>query len=253
MGGDSFQMSKFFINRDNVSGDRVLITGEDVKHIRSVLRMEPGDILTVCDGDGKDYLARIAKMDSQAVTADIVEVKECGTEPPIEVVLYQGLPKSDKMELIIQKSVELGVKRIVPVITERTVVKLHSKDDAANKIGRWQKIALEAAKQCNRGMIPNIGFPLDFKTAVDMAGRAQLSIIPYEKEETSSLKNLLKNCINTVSVMIGPEGGFSEEEIDFAKRSGVIPVTLGPRILRTETAGLAVLSILMYQMGDMGG
>jgi len=246
-------MPKFFVDEQNIQSDLIVIDGDDVKHIKKVLRLNPGDSITVCDGKGNDYHASIKDIESNRVIAAILDVYKSGTEPPIEVTLFQGIPKSDKMDFIIQKSVELGVSRIVPVITERTVVKLDSKKDATNKVTRWQRISLEAAKQCNRGFVPRVENPVDYEEALKLCQQSYLKIMPYEKENKYNLKKCLYGCDPAkTAVFIGPEGGFSEEEVKKASASGVKPVTLGPRILRTETAGIAVLSILMYELGDIG-
>jgi 16S rRNA (uracil1498-N3)-methyltransferase len=189
-----------------------------------------------------------------AIETRIIETVKNITEPPVEIILYQGLPKSDKMDYIIQKGVELGLKGIVPVITERTVVKLADKKGEQKKCERWNRISMEAAKQSNRGIIPLVGLPIDFKKAVNAAKDFDISLIPYEKERGNGLKGVILNRIDAkkVSIFIGPEGGFAEKEIEIAIENGIYPVTLGPRILRTETAGIAVLSILMYELGDVG-
>lgn len=247
-------MPKFFVNEGNIDSGSIVVTGEDVNHIRKVLRLNTGDRIILCDGNGNDYLARIEKFQPDSIVTGIISIERSGTEPPIEVTLFQGIPKSDKMDFIIQKSVELGVRRVVPVITERTVIKINGTKDAENKIARWRRISLEAAKQCNRGVVPQVDYPVNFKEALELSREVQVGIIPYEKEHGTSLKNCLKKGnITSVAVMIGPEGGFSEEEIQGALLSGLTPVTLGPRILRTETAAVAVLSILMYELGDIGG
>ncbi|HHW47176.1 MAG TPA: 16S rRNA (uracil(1498)-N(3))-methyltransferase [Clostridiaceae bacterium] len=246
-------MPKFFISEENITGGKISITGEDVNHIRNVLRLERGDNLTLCDGKRKDYTVEIESFETGRILTNIVNVEENRSEPPVEAILFQGIPKSDKMDLIIQKSVELGIGKIYPVVTERTVVKLGTQKDIENKLKRWQRISLEAAKQCGRGIIPEVKNPVSFKEALALASSSQLGLLPYEKETAKSLKQYLRtgNVINSVSIMIGPEGGFSDKEIEWAAIEGLNMVTLGPRILRTETAGIAVLSILMYELGDI--
>lgn len=246
-------MPKFFVDPENIFHDTIKIIGEDVNHIKKVLRLKYDDNIILGDGNGTDYLVSVESFEKDCVLTKILSSSKNTTEPPVAVTLLQGIPKSDKMDLIIQKSVELGVKRIVPVITDRTVIKFDNKRDADNKAARWQRIALEAAKQCNRGIIPKVETPLDFKKSMEMMNGQDLCIIPFEKE----ISNRLRSCISgqdfkSISVIIGPEGGFSDDEIDKAVLYGVRPVTLGPRILRTETAGLAVLSIIMYELGDVG-
>lgn len=253
MGGDGFKMPRFFVNKSNVNSHRIIIDGEDVNHIKNVLRLKCGNPLTVCDCEGNDYTAVIEKFGQDSVEARIVDMAQNRTEPPIDITLYQGIPKSDKMDWIIQKSIELGAVRIVPVITERTVVRFNGEKDVDHKLSRWKRIALEAAKQCNRGIVPEVSRPVGFKQAVTDIGDYDLSLIPYEKENEKGLKTILQSRnFQRISLFIGPEGGFSEEEILTAMHSGIAPVTLGPRILRTETAGVAALSILMYELGDVG-
>jgi len=249
-------MPKFFVDERDIYSDRIVIAGDDVNHIRKVLRLGPGDRITVCDGKGKDYLVSIESLNHDSIVTVIISAEKNCAEPLLEVELFQGIPKADKMDLIIQKCVELGVKKIVPITTERAVIKLQNREDARNKISRWQRISLEAAKQCNRGIVPRVEFPMGFEEALELCKAADLGIIPYEKEHDTRVS--LKECIRgekaaKIAVMIGPEGGFSEDEIKKAIDSGLKPVTLGPRILRTETAGIAVLSILMYELGDVGG
>lgn len=245
-------MPKFFVSSADIYPDTIHISGEDVNHIKNVLRLKTGENIIACDGNGTDYSAEIERFESDTIVARITGRVKSVTEPPIDVTLYQGLPKSDKMDFIIQKSIELGVKRVIPVLNERTVVRIENKKDADKKVSRWQKIALEAAKQCNRGIIPEVGHPLSYHEALKQAERSDLRIIPYERESVTSLKSvILKGNPGKISLFIGPEGGFSEKEIQEAVAAGVNPVTLGPRILRTETAGIAVLSILMYELGDV--
>lgn len=254
MGCNGVQMSKFFIDSQAINNNNITIIGDDVQHIKKVLRAKAGEELIICDGNGWDYKVVISSMNEKEILCNIVSKNLCETEPPIKVVLFQGVPKADKMELIIQKCVELGITEIIPVKTERTVVKFENKKDEEKKQQRWQKIATEAAKQCNRGRLPTVGLPVDFKTVLQMKKDFDLLLMPYENESKVKLKNTLKDSTNakTFGIFIGPEGGFSEEEVEKCKNNEFVPITLGKRILRTETAGLAVLSILMYELGDVG-
>jgi 16S rRNA (uracil1498-N3)-methyltransferase len=247
-------MPRFFVNSKDIFDDNINITGEDYNHIKKVLRLKCGEIITLSDGIGNEYVAEIEEFGEGFVHTKVIESYKNTTEPPVKVTLYQGLPKSDKMDFIIQKSVELGISRIVPVLTERTVVRLDSEKDALKKSERWNRISQEASKQCNRGIIPKIEIPISFKEAIKQTKDNVLALIPYEKESTNSLKQILKRVdnITEISVFIGPEGGFTEQEIEEAVNMGLNSVTLGPRILRTETAGITVLSILMYELGDVG-
>lgn len=221
--------------------------GEDEKHIKTVLRAREGEEITLCDGEGMDYQCRIASLE-RGVLLDILSQEVCETEPKTKITLYQGLPKADKMELIIQKCVELGVDRIVAVSTERAIVKLDKKE--AKKLERWQKIAEAAAKQSGRGKIPEIGQQvLKFKEAVAEAKELDGAIIPYEREQETGIRQFVQNFKGeSVGVFIGPEGGFADEEIALAQENGITPITLGKRILRTETAGMTTTAILLYEL-----
>jgi len=257
-------MSRFFVSVDSIDmeNSRITITGEDVKHIRDVLRSRPGDMLTVSDGEKYDYDVIIESMDREAVTAKISARYENRTEPPVNVTLFQGLPKADKLEYIVQKCVELGIKRIVPVLTARTVVKINDPKDVKSKTARWNRIALEAAKQCDRGVVPVVTEPVRFDEALNLASGFDLKLFPYEEAVEGSLKDVFsefKKLWNvegrkpSVALFIGPEGGFEPAEAEKARDLSFCQVTLGPRILRTETAGMAVLSVIMYEIGDMSG
>ena len=242
-------MPRFFVDKADITENEVHITGEDVKHITKVLRLRPGETIEVCDKCGMDYNCIILSFADGSVVAEIKESMKNSAEPPIEVTLYQGMPKSDKMDYIIQKCVELGISKIVPVITKRTV---SVPKDAEKKTARWQKIAEEAAKQCGRGTIPEVGIAIDFKEAMRrFAADDAKTLMPYECEKESSLKKALREAAGKkFNVFIGPEGGFDETEVAAAKDNGALIVTLGPRIMRTETAPLAVVSAIMYELGD---
>ncbi|MBO8434565.1 MAG: 16S rRNA (uracil(1498)-N(3))-methyltransferase [Tyzzerella sp.] len=243
-------MPRFFVSPENINGETITISGDDAKHIKSVLRMREGEGITVCDCLGTDYECKVNSFVDREVIVDIVSKSLSDTEPNTKVTLFQGLPKSDKMELIIQKCVELGIDEIVPVYTERCIVKLDKKDKEAKKIERWQKISESAAKQSGRGKIPKIQPVVTFKEAVSMAKNFDGAIIPYENEKDRGLREFVKDFEGkSVAIFIGPEGGFSTEEIELSTNSGIKPITLGKRILRTETAGLCTLSILIYELG----
>ncbi len=247
-------MHKFFINKEHIIGEKLYITKDDVNHIYRVLRLNKDDIIIVSDRKGKEYISRIIEINKQTVICEIVEAFDNLSEPPVKIILYQGLPKAQKMELIIQKGVEIGICKIQPVITQRVIVKTEGKD-ITNKLERWRKISEEAAKQSNRGIIPEVLEPITFDEAIEEIKSLDLSIVPYEKEKSNGLKKILLDNSNAknIGVIIGPEGGFDEFEIDKCIKNGVLSVTLGPRILRTETAGIAVSSMILYQLGDMGG
>ena len=217
--------------------------------MKTVLRGRVGEDVTVCDGCGMDYACVICSLDGDEIVLDAHSQAPSEAEPRRKITLYQGLPKADKMEMIIQKCVELGVEEIVAVSTERAIVKLDKKEE--KKLERWQKIAEAAAKQSSRGKIPQMrGRVLSFGEAVKDATGLDGALIPYEKEETNDLRGFVQGFSGeTIGVFIGPEGGFSEKEIALAVEYGVLPVTLGKRILRTETAGMTTIGILLYELG----
>lgn len=244
-------MYQFFVEPDQIQGSKIVITGNDVNHIRNVLRMRPGEEIAVSNGiDGKEYRCHIEQFTENEVVCTLRFIKEDGVELPSKIYLFQGLPKADKMELIIQKAVELGVYEIIPVAVKRCVVKLDEKK-AAGKLSRWQGIAEAAAKQSKRGIIPDVHAVMSMKEAVAYASQTDVRLIPYELSGDMARTRQIIGRIapgQSVSVFIGPEGGFEESEIQMASEGGIAPITLGRRILRTETAGLTVLSWLMYHL-----
>ena len=243
-------MHHFFVSPDQIDEKYVTITGGDVNHIKNVLRMKIDEELLISNGQDKDYYCKIESVSDDEIKAVILDEEFEGTELPTELYLFQGLPKSDKMELIIQKAVELGVKEIIPVATKRCVVKLDDKKEAS-KIKRWQAISESAAKQSRRTIIPEVSSVMSFKEAINRAKEFELGIIPYENfkdmTETKEVLNKVQKGIK-IGIFIGPEGGFEESEIQYALENGIHPISLGKRILRTETAGLAILSVLMFQL-----
>ena len=244
-------MFQFFVDKTQINEEAGLafITGADVNHICHVLRMRVGEQFYVTDGEsGGKYLCALKTASEDQVTCDILKKIEESSELPCEITLYQGLPKADKMELIIQKAVELGASRIVPVSTKNSIVKLDDKKAAA-KISRWQGIAEAAAKQSKRDVIPQIGDVMTLKAALAEAADFEVSIMPYENAEGMAFTRKLLDEIRPgqrIAIFIGPEGGFDDSEVEAALSQGTQPVTLGRRILRTETAGLAMLSMLVY-------
>lgn len=246
-------MYQFFVEPSQIQGKRIIITGSDVNHIKNVLRMKPGEEISVSNGmDGREYRCGIEEFAEDTVVCTLRFVKEEGVELPSEIYLFQALPKADKMELIVQKAVELGAHEIIPVAAKRCVVKLDEKK-AANKVNRWQGISEAAAKQSRRGVIPLVHTPVTLQEAVEMAKDMDVRLIPYELAEDMSHTRSLIEAVGPgqrIAVFIGPEGGFEESEIQTALAAGIEPVTLGRRILRTETAGLAVLSWLMYHLEE---
>ena len=245
-------MSHFFITSDQITGNELTITGDDVNHMKNVLRMRSGEAFTAADENGMFYRCEVDVLDKQQVTAKILWKEEGSSELSSKIYLFQGLPKSDKMELIIQKAVELGAYQIIPVATKRAIVKLDAKKEAS-KLKRWQAIAEGAAKQSGRMLIPQISEVKTYGEALQMAQQLDVNVIPYEcargMDETREIFGNIKPGMS-VGIFIGPEGGFEESEVEKAESLGVKPVTLGRRILRTETAGLTTLSILMYLLEE---
>lgn len=243
-------MHKFFVDSDNITDDNVIITGGDVNHIKNVLRMKKGGHILVGCGQKNEYECEITSIGDTEITAEIKDVFAAAAELPAKIYLFQGLPKSDKMELIIQKAVELGAYEIVPVSTKRSVIRL-DENKASAKVKRWNMISESAAKQSKRTVIPKVNDIMNFNIALDYAKKLDLIIIPYEEAENMDFTIKVfesAGCSESIGVFIGPEGGFSADEIELAKDAGAEPITLGKRILRTETAGIAVLSILMYTL-----
>lgn len=243
-------MYQFFVDSNQISDTSVTIVGPDVNHIKNVLRMKIGEELNVSDGiSDQEIRCGIVGFTDDTVECEIRFIKEADHELPSKVYLFQGLPKADKMETIIQKNIELGVYEIVPVAMKRCVVKLDDKK-ASGKISRWQGIAEAAAKQSKRGVIPEIKAPMSFKEAAKYAKEnCDVMLLPYELSEGMDATRDLLGSIKpgqSVAIFIGPEGGFDPEEVSFAQNEGFEPITLGKRILRTETAGMCVMSVLMY-------
>jgi RNA methyltransferase, RsmE family len=246
-------MHRFYVQPNQINSNLVTITGPDVNHIKNVLRMKQGEEIVICNGHGKDCYCIISKVSDGEILAEIQSEHDTGTELKARITLFQGLPKKDKMELIIQKAVELGVYEIVPVMTKRVVVKLEDKKKEEKKLERWQLIAEGAAKQSGRGIIPKILPVQSYKEAIKNASNMGLSVIPYENAKGMQYtKEIMGNLeqYQEIAVFIGPEGGFEEDEIAFAKANQVQPITLGRRILRTETAGLAILSMMVLMLDE---
>ena len=246
-------MYQFFVEPHQIQGNRIIIEGNDVNHIKNVLRMKPGEELAVSNGlDGKEYRCGIVALEEEAIHCELRFVKEDGVELSSQVYLFQALPKADKMEMIIQKCVELGIHSVAPVATKRCVVKLDDKK-AKSKIGRWQGIAEAAAKQSKRRIVPEVMDVMSFKQALQFVKDFEVKVIPYElAEDMSKTREIMESLKpgQKIAIFIGPEGGFEEAEIKEALESGIVPITLGKRILRTETAGLTVMSWIMYQLED---
>lgn len=244
-------MHWFYVEHSQISDSSIAIRGNDVNHIKNVLRMNVGENLVICDGEGKDYYCSIASIDKDEVLADILEINDTETELPARIYLFQGLPKKDKMELVIQKAVELGAYQIIPVAMKRCVAKIEDGKKEKKKLERWQAISTAAAKQSGRGIIPEIHSVMSFKEAIQKAKELDSTIVPYELAEgIEGSHELIKTVAKqkSIGIFIGPEGGFDDKEIALALEAGFKTMTLGKRILRTETAGLTILSILMFEM-----
>lgn len=246
-------MYQFFVEPGAINTElkRVFITGQDVNHIKNVLRMKIGEEINVSNGtDGKEYRCAVLEMTDDTVTCELRFVKEDGNELPSRIVLFQGLPKADKFELIIQKCVELGVAEIVPVAMKRCVMKVEEKKEA-KKVERWQAIAEAAAKQSKRGIIPTVTGVKTYGEALKTAQELDVILLPYEMADADSMgktREIIQGIKpgQSVGIFIGPEGGFDDAEVEKAAAIGAQTITLGKRILRTETAGLTVVSWLMY-------
>ncbi len=245
-------MRRFFTEPENINENTAYLY-EDAGHISKVLRMQPGDEVLIFDGTGYEYTAKLSELSKDCCKAEIISKEFSALEPKIKVTIYQGIPKSGKMEGIIQKSVELGAYAIVPVSMDRCVSKIDKKE--AEKIKRWNKVAVEAAKQCGRGILPEVKEPLTFKEAIACLKQTPLALMPYEMlahNGVASLKTALsQSTADEIGVIIGPEGGFSDSEAELAKNEGLTLVGLGRRILRTETVSSAILATIMYENDEM--
>lgn len=249
-------MPKFFVKEEQIQENQIIILGQDVNHIKKVLRAKIGDELQICNSqNGENFLCEIDNLEEEKIICQIKEKIQEQVESNIEVTIFQGLPKADKMEYIIQKSVELGVYDITPVEMKRCVVKLNEKDES-KKIERWQKISEVAAKQCGRDIIPQINNIINIKNICNLIQEYDMVLVAYENEEKNTLKEQLENIKKQnnskskvkIGIIIGPEGGLEEKDVETLKENGAKVITLGRRILRTETVALNVLSIIMYEL-----
>lgn len=243
-------MQHFFVTPSQVRDGQIFVEGSDVNHMKQVLRMRIGEEVMVSDGNNQSYLCAVKAYEDGIAVLAVKEVKEADTELSSKIYLFQGLPKQDKMELIIQKSVELGVHEVIPTVTRRAVVKLDEKK-AKRKAERWQEIAKSAAKQAGRAYIPQVKDVLSYREALAYAKDLDVLLIPYElskgMQETKEIIGAIMPG-QSVGIFIGPEGGFEREEVEQAVEAGAKAITLGRRILRTETAGLTTLSVLMFHL-----
>ena len=246
-------MPRLFVPPEAVQGDRAIITGEPAHRITRVLRLSPGDEVVLLDGSGTELLARLNQLAKNAVTATILSRSTPGTEPTLNVALYQGLLKGDKFEWVLQKGTELGISTFVPLICHRSVPGLRA-NTVQNRMDRWRKILSEAAEQCGRAVVPALVQPTGLQAACRGVDSVSLGLIPWEAARCASLKDAIRSGPHKrVHLFIGPEGGFQPEEVEFARGCGIIPVSLGRRILRAETAGLVAAAAIMYEAGELEG
>ena len=252
-------MHKFFTEPHNINGSQGLILGDDVKHIYKVLRLSEGEEVVLNNCEGTEYLGKISSISKSEVVVDIIEKLDINNESRIKIHLFQGLPKGQKMDLIVQKGTELGIFEFIPIITSRVDVKLKGE---FKKLDRLNRIALEASKQSKRSIIPKVREVINFNEAINELKNMDLIVIPYENAEDFGIKSLMRklnednvnlNDIKEIGIVIGPEGGFEEDEINELKDNGAHIVTLGKRILRTETAGFTATALLQYELSDLGG
>lgn len=258
MGGQ--HMQRYFVSAEQFSEHAVVITGDDARHIGKVMRGKPGDKLIVSDGSSKEALVAIDSIEAGEVKATILEPLVMDREAKLNVTVAQSLPKGDKMETVIQRCTEIGAVSFVPFLSERTIVQYDAKKEG-KRLERWRKIAKEAAEQSHRNRIPTVEQPLSWKGLLSSFGDYDLVCYCYEKEDGKHLKDVLKPFVGelapdagaNVLIVVGPEGGFSEKETAQADEAGAISVGLGKRILRAETAGMAALTCVLYESGEMGG
>ncbi|WP_294387133.1 RsmE family RNA methyltransferase [uncultured Clostridium sp.] len=251
-------MHKFFTPKELINGDVAKIIGDDVKHIYKVLRISEGEKVTLNNCEGIEYLGKVTSVSKQEVLIEILEKLELNNESDIKIYLFQGLPKSQKMDLIVQKGTELGITEFIPIITHRVDVKLKGE---FKKLDRLNRIALEAAKQSKRSIIPKVSEPIEFEEVLERINSLDLLIVPYENANNFGIKTLINKLrkeniidnVKSVGIFVGPEGGIEEYEIERLKDKGAHIVTLGKRILRTETAGFVATSLIQYELSDLGG
>lgn len=249
-------MHKFFTPKENFIENKAKILGDDVKHLYKVLRLNEGDKIVLNNCVGEEFTGVISIITKQEVIVDIIEKLQVNNESNVKIYLFQGLPKAQKMDLIVQKGTELGITEFIPTLTDRVDIKL--KGDF-KKLDRLNRIALEAAKQSKRSLIPNVVDPMSFDDAINKMKSLDIVIVPYENAENFGIKTLFSNTdidkskIKTVGILVGPEGGFELDEINKLQENGAYIVTLGSRILRTETAGFVATSLVQYELGDLGG
>ena len=250
-------MQRYFVTPDNLLEDKAIVRGDDAHHLMRVMRAQPGDKVVVSDGVRRECLAEVVELYKENVLLKLLEERPMSGEPSVDVWIAQSLPKGDKLETVIQKGTEIGATAFLPFASARTVVQYDAKKEA-KRVERWRKIAKEAAEQAHRSKVPDVRDAMRWSDLLETAERAQLALFCYEKENGRQLKDALREAgLETgrgpVLVIVGPEGGFTEEEAAEAERRGCVPVGLGRRILRTETAGLVAAACILYESGEMGG
>ncbi|SEB40872.1 16S rRNA (uracil(1498)-N(3))-methyltransferase [Paenibacillus sp. GP183] len=250
-------MQRYFLRPDQFQGQIVTIEGDDAHHLQRVMRAEVGDEVICSNGKDREARVRITSLDKSSITGEAVEELPMNAEPAVKVWIAQSLPKGDKMEIVIQKGTEIGAARFLPFLSERTVVQYDAKKEA-KRTERWQKIAKEAAEQAHRNRVPEVESVLSWKQLLRQADQVDAAWICYEKEDGKQLRTAIQEALETEKAMsflfaVGPEGGFTEQEIQQAEAAGFISVSLGKRILRTETAAMVGLTCLLYETGEMGG
>lgn len=247
-------MQRYFVSKEQIQDGKIMIGGEDARHITRVMRMEPGDEVICCDGQGQSWRVRLEELHADRIIGTMVRELQEQREAGVKITLVQSLPKGDKMDWIIQKGTEVGIASFQPVETKRTIVEYDAKKEAKRR-ERWQRIAKEAAEQAQRTCLPAVAPCQPFSEWLSQVQNYDLVCMPYEGEREKSLHSILFRypTIHTMAVIIGPEGGFAPEEVEAAWAAGVHTISLGPRILRTETAGLVTAAAILYHYGELGG
>ena len=246
-------MRKFFVDNENIKDDKIIITGQDVNHIKNVLRLSAQEKILICDkSSAKNYVSKIEKIENYLVECSVVEEVQVASEGNVELHIFQGLPKADKMELIIQKGTELGISSFIPVKLSRCIVKLDGKDEV-KKQDRWQKISEVAAKQSGRDIVPEVMHLKTLNETINMISEYDLFLVAFEEEKENTLKNellKLKELKNEykIACLVGPEGGLTKDEVLKLEENGAKVITLGNRILRTETVAMYIASTVMYEL-----
>ncbi|SMO50488.1 16S rRNA (uracil(1498)-N(3))-methyltransferase [Melghirimyces algeriensis] len=245
-------MQRYFIDPNAIEPGRITVRGDDVHHIKNVLRMTVGDHILCCDGQGKDYYTELVSITDKEILCRILSTFPSKGEPRVRVTVASSLPKGDKLEWVLQKATELGADSFLPFMSSRSVVRLDGKKSAKKRV-RWQRIVKEAAEQSHRGYVPQVGNVLTWKGLLEKFPSYDQVLFAYEREGSSLVEVLQKTRSQRLLVVVGPEGGFTESEVEEAVAQGAVPVQLGPRILRAETAPLALLSCILFSFGEMGG